>query len=81
MDLGGSTASDTDGMTFAKSPDAVLTAVGDLHSHANLPDSGHVHIAKMCTHRALTTAALCRGHPLDCVDYRALSDMAASGYT
>ena len=33
MDLGGSTASDTDGMTFARRPDAVLTAVGDLHRH------------------------------------------------
>ena len=66
MDLGGSIASDTDGMTFAKSPDAALTAVGDLHSHAKLTDSGHVHIAKMCMHRALTTAALYTGHPLEC---------------
>ncbi len=40
MDLGGSTASDTDGMTFARRPDAVLTAVGDLHRHPLLTD-GH----------------------------------------
>ncbi len=33
MDLGGSTASETDGMTFARRPDAVLTAVGDLRRH------------------------------------------------
>lgn len=35
MDRGGSTASDTDGMTFARRPDAVLTAVGDLRKHAH----------------------------------------------
>lgn len=66
MDLGGSIASDTDGMTFAKSPDAALTAVGDLHSHAKLTDSGHAHIAEVCMHAALATAALCRGHRLEC---------------
>ena len=40
MDLGGSTASDTDGMTFARSPDAVLTAVGDLRNSAQSPYAG-----------------------------------------
>lgn len=33
IDLGGSTASETDGMTFARRPDAVLIALGDLHQH------------------------------------------------
>ena len=80
MDLGGSTASDTDGMTFARSPDAVLTAVGDLHSHAKLTDSGHAHITEMCTHRALTAAALCKMVILWSVIFGVLSEMAASSY-
>ena len=43
MERGGSTASETEGMTFARSPEAVLTAVGDLQKPTCQHGESHGH--------------------------------------
>ena len=43
MERGGSTASETEGMTFARSPEAVLTAVGDLQRPRCQHGDSHCH--------------------------------------
>ena len=43
IERGGSTASETEGMTFARSPEAVLTAVGDLQKPIRQRGDSHSH--------------------------------------